>query len=75
VRFSKAMACALPVMLGVVTGGSWMSGQETAGQIVTPPPKPFVLPAYERLVMKNGLTVLLLEKHDTPLISMNLTLR
>lgn len=74
-KLSKAMACALPVLLGAVTGGSWMSGQATAGQIVTSPPKPFVLPAYERVVMKNGLTVLLLEKHDTPLISMNLTLR
>jgi len=75
VKFSKAMACVLPVLLGAVTGGSLMSGQATLGQIVTPPPKPFVLPAYERLVMNNGLTVLLLEKHNTPLISMNLTLR
>ena len=74
-KFSKAMACVLPVLLGAVMGGSLMSGQATLGQIVTPPPKPFVLPAYERLVMNNGLTVLLLEKHNTPLISMNLTLR
>jgi len=75
VKLYKAIAFAPLVLLGAVTGGSWMSGQATAGQVVTPPPKPFVLPAYERVVMKNGLTVLLLEKHDTPLISMNLTLR
>ena len=73
-KLSKAVAYALPVLLGAVTGGACMSGQ-AAGQIVPPPPKPFVLPAYEHVVMKNGLTVLLLEKHDTPLVSMNLTLR
>jgi len=75
VKLSKAMTGALPMLLVAVTGGPCMSGQATAGQIATTPPKPFVLPAYERVVMKNGLTVLLLEKHDIPLISMNLTLR
>ncbi|WP_419806019.1 M16 family metallopeptidase [Terriglobus sp.] len=43
--------------------------------IVTPPPKPYVLPAYERYVTPNGMTVLLLEKHEVPLVAMNLVLR
>jgi predicted Zn-dependent peptidase len=69
------MSCVLPVLVGALTAGASMNGQSPAGQVVPPPPKAFVLPAYERVVMKNGLTVLLLEKHDTPLISMSLTLR
>ena len=48
----------------------------TASQpIATPPPKPFELPPYKRVVFPNGLTVLLLEKHELPLVSAQLTLR
>ena len=49
--------------------------QAPAGKVVPPAPKPFIMPAYTRVVLPNGLTVLLLEKHDFPIISVNLTLR
>ena len=45
------------------------------GHIVPPPPQPFVLPAYTREVLPNGLTLLLLEKHEVPLVSAALLLR
>ena len=51
------------------------SAQVPVQSIVTPPPTPFQLPAYKRVVLPNGLTVLLLEKHELPLISAQLTLR
>ena len=46
-----------------------------AQAIVTPPPTPYQLPAYKRVVFPNGLTVLLLEKHGLPFVSAQLTLR
>jgi zinc protease len=49
--------------------------QAPAQTIATPPPTPFELPAYKRVVFPNGLTVLLLEKHELPLVSVQLTLR
>ena len=48
---------------------------QTSARVVPPPPQPYVLPAYERLVLPNGLTVLLLEKHGVPLSSATLLLR
>src|ERR1700734_1575285 len=49
--------------------------QTAATHITPPPPKPFVLPSYTRDVLPNGLTLLLLEKHETPLVSTALLLR
>ena len=47
----------------------------SSGKIVPPPPQPYVLPMYERTVLPNGLTVLLLPKHEVPLVSATLLLR
>ncbi len=49
--------------------------QAPSAKVVPPPPTPYVLPAYERVVLPNGLTVLLLEKHEVPLASAALLLR
>jgi zinc protease len=49
--------------------------QTAATHITPPPPKPFVLPSYTRDVLPNGLTLLLLEKHETPLVSATMLLR
>ncbi len=66
----SAAACALlvpPALAQTVAA--------TATHIVPPPPQPFVLPAYTREVLPNGLTLLLLEKHEVPLVSATLVLR
>lgn len=47
----------------------------TGPRITPPPPKPYVLPAYERYIAPNGMTVLLLEKHEVPLVAMELAFR
>ena len=47
----------------------------TGPRITPPPPKPYVLPAYERYVAPNGMTVLMLEKHEVPLVAMELVFR
>lgn len=52
-----------------------VSAQGASTHVVPPPPKPYVLPAYERFVTPNGITVLLLEKHEVPLISVSMLLR
>ncbi len=49
--------------------------QNATKHITPPPPEPFVLPAYTRDVLPNGLTLLLLEKHEVPLVSATLLLR
>lgn len=49
--------------------------QASTQKITPPPPKPYVLAAYDRYVAPNGMTVLLLEKHDVPLVAMTLLLR
>lgn len=51
------------------------SAQAASAKVVPPPPTPYVLPAYERVVLPNGLTVLLLPKHEVPLASAVLLLR
>ena len=51
------------------------SAQPSGAKVVPPPPRPYVLPAYERYVAPNGMTVLMLEKHEVPLVAMNLVLR
>jgi zinc protease len=38
-------------------------------------PQAFQLPAYQRFVLPNGLTLLLLEKHELPMISMEVVLK
>ncbi len=65
---SLASAC-------VLFSGMGAFAQSTSAKIVPPPPRPYVLPAYERVVLPNGLTVLLLEKHEVPLASATLLLR
>ncbi|MGK9369319.1 M16 family metallopeptidase [Melioribacter sp. Ez-97] len=40
-----------------------------------PPPKGLQLPAIEEFALKNGLKVYLMEKHQTPLIQLNLVLK
>lgn len=53
-----------------------VAGAQSPGtKIVPPPPKPYVLPEYQRMVLPNGMTVLMLEKHEVPLVSATLLLR
>lgn len=49
--------------------------QASTAKIIAPPPQPYVLPAYERFVAPNGMTILLLEKHEVPLVAMTMLLR
>ena len=68
------------ILLSVVTIAVWLApaagvAQTANTHITPPPPQPFVLPAYTREVLPNGLTLLLLEKHEVPLISATLVLR
>jgi len=49
--------------------------QRSSAHITPPPPQSFVLPVYTREVLPNGLTLLLLEKHEVPLVSATLVLR
>jgi zinc protease len=51
------------------------NAQSPTAMVVAPPPKPFVLPADTRIVLPNGLTVLMLEKHDLPLVSISVATR
>ncbi len=51
------------------------AAQVPSAKVVSPPPTPYVLPEYERAVLPNGLTVLLLPKHQVPLTSAVLLLR
>ncbi len=51
------------------------AAQSPSAKVVPPPPTPYVLPAYERVVLPNGLTLLLLPKHEVPLTSAVLLLR
>ena len=63
-RASLLVLCFAPIL-----------GVAQSAHITPPPPQPFVLPAYTRVVLPNGLTLLLLEKHGVPLISATLVLR
>ena len=67
-RLSVAFAASLLVPCA-------LPAQVPAAKVVLPPPQPFVLPAYSRDVLPNGLTLLLLPKHEVPLISATLVLR
>lgn len=63
------LACAALLLLPVAAASA------QTPHITTPPPKPYVLPAYERYVAPNGMTVLLLEKHEVPLVAITMVLR
>lgn len=67
-----ASVCALGLAM---FGNSHAQAQLSQTKIVPPPPKPYVLPEYQRVVLPNGMTVLLLEKHEVPLVSATLLLR
>lgn len=69
-RFTTSGALALAIL-----GASATQAQVSQTRIVPPPPKPYVLPEYQRLVLPNGMTVLMLEKHEVPLVSATLLLR
>ncbi len=64
-RMGLTLAFALATYSAVAQGAPAVSAR-----VVPPPPKPFVLPAYSRVVLPNGITVLLLEKHELPVISL-----
>lgn len=66
-------ALLLPIACTLTPGNAVLA--QVAAKVVPPPPKPYVLPRYERIVLPNGLTVLLLEKHEVPLASATLLLR
>ena len=61
------------IACGLLAAPVSLHGQAAVGsssaRIVPPPPTPYVLPAYKRVVMPNGMVVLLLEKHEVPMIS------
>jgi zinc protease len=65
----------------IVVSAVWALGsiasmaQAPAGKVVPPPPKPFVMPAYTKTVLPNGLTVLMLEKREFPLISVDVVFK
>lgn len=63
----------LSITLGLIFATSFAGKAQTtpatSPKVVPPPPTPFVLPAYKRVVLPNGMTLLLLEKHQVPLIS------
>jgi zinc protease len=63
------------VLLAVACGSPYVCAQAPAAKVIAPPPSAFVLPSYTKTVLPNGLVVLMFEKHDVPIISMNLTLR
>jgi zinc protease len=62
------------VLLAVACGSPYVCAQAPAAKVIAPP-SAFVLPSYTKTVLPNGLVVLMFEKHDVPIISMNLTLR
>jgi predicted Zn-dependent peptidase len=63
----------LSLTLGLLVATSVSANAQTtpasSPKVVPPPPTPFVLPAYKRIVLPNGMTLLLLEKHQVPLIA------
>jgi zinc protease len=63
------------VLLAVACGLPQAQAQAPEAKVIAPPPTPFVLPACTKTVLPNGLIVLMLEKHEFPIISMSLTLR
>lgn len=67
-RIPVALACTL-LTVGAV------AAEVPSAKVISPPPRSYVLPTYERVVLANGLTVLLLEKHEVPLASATLLLR
>jgi zinc protease len=69
----RALLCAAGIILSFAPITA--VAQTDTTHITPPPPKPFVLPSYARDVLPNGLTLLLLEKHETPLVSATLVLR
>ena len=78
----KAIACLSFASFSVVSFSvatlllaSAATAQVPSAKVVPPPPTPYVLPAYERVVLPNGLTLLLLPKHEVPLTSAVLLLR
>ena len=58
--------CLFPAVVLVVVSAAALG--QNAGQV-------FQLPTFQRVKLPNGLTLLLLEKHDLPLISVELALR
>lgn len=44
-------------------------------QMLTKPASRFALPAYDKVVLDNGLTLLLMEQHEVPLIDFQVTVR
>jgi predicted Zn-dependent peptidase len=68
----SALVCAAVTLLSAPIGSA---AQKATAHITPPPPQPFVLPTYSRQVLPNGLTLLMLEKHEVPLVSATLLLR
>jgi zinc protease len=62
-------------LLSAACGLPYAQAQAPAAKVIAPPPSAFVLPPYTKTVLPNGLIILMLEKHEVPIISMNLTLR
>ena len=61
------------VLVGIVCAPGALAQGTT--HIVPPPPGTFQLPAYTRETLPNGMTLLLLPKHEVPLVSATLVLR
>ena len=74
VAAALATLCLLAPLSPAQTPATPSQASSTA-PITPPPPQAFVLPDYSRVVLPNGLTLLLLEKHGLPLVSATLLLR
>jgi zinc protease len=72
---TSSLRLSLALTLATSLIGHAQSAPTNSPKVVPPPPTPFALPAYKRVVLPNGITLLLLEKHQVPLISVTGTFR
>jgi predicted Zn-dependent peptidase len=66
---SLALTLSLALATGSFAALAQTASPQNSPRVVPPPPTPFALPAYKRVVLPSGMTLLLLEKHQVPLIS------